>query len=200
MDNSGSLLIGIVSDTHIPDRVDNFHPALLSSLCEQGVQAIFHAGDISTPSVLASLEKIAPVTAVRGNRDWLFRNTLPTLQKLTFFGVKIALLHGHINFSSYIQDKFYHITRGYNFDRYQPRLLAAWPEAQVIIYGHTHQPETLHVGNRLLFSPGSCTTKSLKSRYPHYGLLRIFPDGKVETSTICLTGYTIQLHQWVKES
>lgn len=193
------LVVGVIADTHIPDRVAGFHPDLFPSLRDNNVQAIFHAGDISSPAVLTALAEIAPVTAVRGNRDWLFRNSLPTLQKIELLGVKIALLHGHINFAKYLKDKWSHITRGYRLERYLPRLLTAWPEAQVIVFGHTHQPLTLWINNRLIFTPGSCTTKSLLSPNPHYGILQIYPDGRIETKTIELTGYRLKLHQWIPE-
>jgi len=54
--------IGVISDTHgyvDPRVIDLF----------AGVDHILHAGDIGPPSVVMQLERIAPVTAVRGNCD-----------------------------------------------------------------------------------------------------------------------------------
>lgn len=55
-------LVGIISDTHGLMRVE-----AIAALA--GVEHILHAGDIGSPDVLAALEAIAPVTAVRGNND-----------------------------------------------------------------------------------------------------------------------------------
>ncbi len=57
-----SHFIGVISDTHGLMR-----PEALKAL--EGVERIIHAGDVGKPEVLAALEKIAPVTAVRGNVD-----------------------------------------------------------------------------------------------------------------------------------
>ncbi|MFZ3078594.1 MAG: metallophosphoesterase family protein, partial [Bellilinea sp.] len=69
--------LGVVADTHIPDRVRSLHPDLLPGLSAAKVEAILHAGDICSPAVLAVLSQVAPVVAVRGNRDWAFAGTLP---------------------------------------------------------------------------------------------------------------------------
>jgi hypothetical protein len=56
------MKIGIVSDTH-----GLFRPEVARALA--GVERILHLGDVGKASVLKDLEKIAPVTAVRGNVD-----------------------------------------------------------------------------------------------------------------------------------
>lgn len=56
------VLIGVISDTHGLIR-----PEALTALA--GVARILHAGDVGKPEVLKELERIAPVTAVRGNVD-----------------------------------------------------------------------------------------------------------------------------------
>jgi uncharacterized protein len=54
--------IGLISDTHGLMR-----PQALRAL--EGVEHIIHAGDIGDQAILSALERIAPVTAVRGNND-----------------------------------------------------------------------------------------------------------------------------------
>jgi uncharacterized protein len=56
------ITVGLVSDTHGLMR-----PEALRAL--EGVQHIIHAGDIGDQAILSALERIAPVTAVRGNND-----------------------------------------------------------------------------------------------------------------------------------
>ena len=58
------MTVGLISDTH------GFWDDQISALFA-GVDHILHAGDIGDPSILASLERIAPVTAVMGNCDGL---------------------------------------------------------------------------------------------------------------------------------
>ena len=58
----GTGRIGLISDTHGLVR-----PAALAAL--KGSELIIHAGDIGKPEVLAALETIAPVIAIRGNND-----------------------------------------------------------------------------------------------------------------------------------
>src|ERR1700739_233914 len=56
------MRIGIISDTHGVLR-----PEALELL--RGSEHIIHAGDIGAPEIIPELEKIAPVTAIRGNVD-----------------------------------------------------------------------------------------------------------------------------------
>ncbi|MBW6475409.1 MAG: metallophosphoesterase family protein, partial [Anaerolineaceae bacterium] len=54
--NKDVVRIGVLSDTHIPDRVGALHPDILPAFKEMGVELIIHAGDISSPVVLRQLE------------------------------------------------------------------------------------------------------------------------------------------------
>jgi len=58
----GRRVVGVISDTHGLVR-----PEALRAL--DGSELIVHAGDIGSPEVIAALERIAPVSAVRGNND-----------------------------------------------------------------------------------------------------------------------------------
>ncbi len=82
-----STKIGVISDTH----------GLLRSQAKevlQGCQAIIHAGDIDSPSVLKELQSIAPTTAVRGNVDrdsWASR--LRPIERIHVDGWSILVVH-----------------------------------------------------------------------------------------------------------
>ncbi len=54
--------VGVISDTHGLVR-----PEAVAALA--GAKLIIHAGDVGGPEVLAELERVAPVIAVRGNND-----------------------------------------------------------------------------------------------------------------------------------
>ena len=61
------MLIGLLSDTHIPEAAPKLPPEIRQVFA--GVDLILHAGDIYVPSVLDDLESIAPVWAARGDDD-----------------------------------------------------------------------------------------------------------------------------------
>ena len=56
------MIIGVISDTH-----GLLRPEAVELL--RGSEHIIHAGDIGAPEIIRELEKIAPVTAIRGNVD-----------------------------------------------------------------------------------------------------------------------------------
>jgi phosphoesterase, MJ0936 family len=148
-----AVRIGVISDTHIPDRAAGLHPALLEELRNRQVDLILHAGDISVPGVLRTLEEIAPVKAVRGNRDILFPGGLPNTLEMTINGVPLVLTHGHLNFLTYWWDKLQYIFRGYERRRFTKRLGEAFPLARVIVYGHTHRAENVSLDESSFSTP-----------------------------------------------
>lgn len=190
-------IIGVVSDTHIPDRVHGLHPALLDRLRKLGVDLILHAGDIAVRSAIASLEQVAPVMAVTGNRDLLLMNDFPVSLTLTIHQTVLTLTHGHLDVATYWRDKFAYITRGYSFVRYQKRLARAFPTSQVIIYGHTHHAEMVWEDGQLFFNPGSVSHGDYLNREPKFGLLKIHKDGRISAQVIPLTGARIEAKEWV---
>ena len=85
---------------------------------------ILHAGDIGGSEILDELELLAPVTAVYGNVDrGLVRRRLPQVAELELDGFRFVVTHG---------DQF---GRGVK----PAQLQQAFPEADLIVFGHTHQ-------------------------------------------------------------
>jgi len=171
--------LGVLADTHIPDRRRSLNPLVFELFQETGVASILHAGDVSTPGVLRRLEQIAPVYAVRGNRDWVALRRLPWALRLQFAEVKIGLTHGHGLVWDYLRDRLEYMRRGYRLELFQPRLLAAFPDVDVIVFGHTHRALNHYVDGKLVFNPGSPHFPDLKGDPPSVGLLHIGRDGKV---------------------
>jgi uncharacterized protein len=126
--------IGLISDTH----------GLLRKSAKQalqGVRMIIHAGDIDTPNVLDKLEKIAPVTAVRGNMDILNRTgSLPKTDLIEFKGFHIYAIHD-------IQ----------NMD-----LDPVAAGISVVVFGHSHQPIIYNKDGVIYINPGSAGPKRFK--------------------------------------
>ncbi|HXI20098.1 MAG TPA: metallophosphoesterase family protein [Gemmatimonadales bacterium] len=111
------MRLGIIADTHGLLRPEVFEVF-------GQVDRILHAGDIGSPDLLTELESIAPVTAVYGNCDGFdLRARLPAVVQTRIEGLDFVLLHGDQLGSPTPQN-----------------LHDAYPEAEVIIYGHTHRP------------------------------------------------------------
>jgi hypothetical protein len=130
------MLIGLVSDTH-----GLLRPELFRAL--EGVDHILHAGDLGDIELLAELEAIAPVTAVRGNTDGRdVRDRLPAVATTRLAGVDVVVVHG---------DQFGSPT---------PAAVArAYPTAGLVVFGHSHVPVIERVGTVLAVNPGSAGPK-----------------------------------------
>ena len=88
------MLIGLISDTHIPDRAKEIPQKVFESF--DNVDLIIHAGDLTSPKVIEDLEKIAPVMAVQGNMDRANGIDLPKAKIIEAEGLKIGVVHGEV--------------------------------------------------------------------------------------------------------
>jgi putative phosphoesterase len=159
--------IGVVADTHIPDRLKRLPASVFEKL--RGVDAILHAGDLSAAHVVKSLETIAPVFAVQGNRDMITRygRTLPTDRLIEIGKVRIGLTHGHGGWRGYLKEKLHYHLFGYGITRTIRRAQQRFEFEQMnaIIFGHTHRPYNAVCDQVLVFNPGSVGP----DYYTHYG-------------------------------
>lgn len=155
MSPSSKRRIGLISDTHGLVR-PSVHPALA------GVEMILHAGDVGGDDILQELRLIAPVHAVSGNTD------LPGEYDAEFAvnvdGVRIHVSHGHEVGSP------------------TPAKLAARYDADVLVYGHTHQQLITRVGDKIVVNPGAAGPRRFKLQ-PSVAVLTI-TDGKPEVEII----------------
>jgi putative phosphoesterase len=111
------MRIGVISDTHGLLRPEVFEVF-------REVDHILHGGDVGRSAVLDGLEAIAPVTAVYGNTDgWDLRSRLPAVATVELDGFTIVVTHGD-QLGSPTPEK----------------LQAAFPNAEIIVFGHTHRP------------------------------------------------------------
>ena len=176
-----TIRFGVIADTHIPDRVKALPAGILAAFRNAKLDGILHAGDVSSWQVIETLEKIAPVTVVQGNRDWFFGMRLPMSATLEANGVRITLAHGHRTMLHYLVDKWSYFTRGYLFKRYYDHLAVDFPDSDVVIFGHTHHQTSLWVENRLFFNPGAAYPCPHNHFKPEFSLLSILPDGTIQT-------------------
>jgi uncharacterized protein len=133
-----ATIIGLISDTHGLVR-----PEVFDAL--QGVSQILHAGDVGPAEVLAELSAIAPVRAVYGNTDAPGRPDLVERIEEVIEGVRIVVTHGHELGSPT-----------------PPKLVSAYPSAQVIVYGHTHQQLVTKAARRVVVNPGAAGPRRFK--------------------------------------
>lgn len=193
------LTVGVVADTHIPDRVNSLHPQLIPALKAARVSHILHAGDISVPGVLEELRQVAPVSAARGNRDMLLTR-LKMVETVTLAGVEIAVMHGHGGVFFYFWDKWQFIFFGYKLHRYVNLLVRSSGTARVVVFGHTHHTEITHKDGKLLFNPGAAGMVYNEPIHPSIGLLHIYPEQRIEAEIVPLNGYRVRSRQWVAKS
>jgi putative phosphoesterase len=157
---------------------------VLSIFREAKVDYILHAGDVCIPGVLEQLRELAPVYAVRGNRDWFELRSLPMTLALEFEGVKIGLMHGHGSLGVYLGDKVKTLFLGTQPERYLRRAYSAFPGTKVVIFGHTHFPVKRWVDGRFYFNPGSAAFPINKAPAPSVGILRIGPDKQINADIL----------------
>ena len=159
-----SLLAVVLADTHIPRRARVLPEELVPYLAE--AELILHAGDLIQPSVLDVLSAYAPVCAVRGNVDPPEVN-LPETLEFEFGGARIAMIHDS----------------GRKEGR-RKRLRRRFPEARVIVFGHSHVPFLEDEDGLLLLNPGSPTDRRRQPRHT-FALLRA-EEGSVRAEILAL--------------
>ena len=141
------MLIGLISDTHIPDRAKEIPQKVFDAFSE--VDLIIHAGDLTSLKVIEDLEKIAPVMAVQGNMDRTRGIDLPAAKVLEAEGLKIGIAHGEVYPRADTQQLVY---------------LAKELNADIMITGHSHQPKIEQTDGVLLLNPGSPIVPRLADR------------------------------------
>jgi uncharacterized protein len=126
--------IGVISDTH-----GLLRPGAVEAL--RGVKLILHAGDIGSREVIAGLQALAPVMAVRGNIDHgALAAEYPSEQRLVVEEVHILMTH----------------------DRKLLPPLHREQAVQVVVTGHTHQPLVEEKEGVLHLNPGSAGRRRFK--------------------------------------
>jgi uncharacterized protein len=128
------MRIGIISDTH-----GLLRPEAVELL--QGSEHIIHAGDIGAPEIVGELEKIAPVSAIRGNVDtqaWARR----------FAETEVVELSG----------VFLYVIHDVNAIDLNPKAAGF----AAVISGHSHKPKQEAKDGVLYFNPGSAGPRRFK--------------------------------------
>ena len=159
----------VLADTHLRVRAEQRLPrAVLDAVT--AADLVLHAGDVISADALASFEQLAPFCAVLGNNDHELVTLLPDTVELELEGVRIAMLHDS----------------GTRAGR-QGRLQRRFPDADVVVFGHSHVPcDEVGLGGQVLFNPGSPTQRRAQP-FPTMGAVRL-ADGSVVRRRIIALG------------
>lgn len=155
------MKIAVISDTHTRAASRPVPTGAWPYL--ESADHILHAGDVCDPALLEELSSLAPLTVVLGNcdgldvRDWGATDAV----EIELGGVKIAMVHDS----------------GPREGR-RRRMRKLFPDARVVVFGHSHVPWNEDEDGLLLFNPGSATWKR-RAPFTSMGLLWI-DDGEVE--------------------
>jgi uncharacterized protein len=155
------MRLGIVSDTHLP-RARRALPAdCLERLAAS--DAILHAGDFIELSVLEQLQGLGPpVHAIRGNVDSAeLQARLPLVRTVQADGARIAMIHDAGPATGRLE-----------------RMRRRFPDADAVVFGHSHLPLHEERNGFAIFNPGSPTERR---RAPHHTMgIATVREGHVE--------------------
>jgi putative phosphoesterase len=133
----------LLADTHVPRRARDLPASVWTEVDRADV--VVHAGDWVDVSLLDALEaRAARLVGCWGNNDGPeLRGRLPEIARTTVQGVRIAVVH----------------ETGPSTRR-EERMAAAYDDADVLVFGHSHIPwDTTATGGLRLLNPGSPTDR-----------------------------------------
>jgi putative phosphoesterase len=155
-------LIAVLADTHMPKggrRLPERCAELLS-----GAEATLHAGDFFEVATLREVGALCPgpVHAVYGNVDEAeLRELLPEALEVELGGARIAMIHD-----------------AGPAKRRMGRMRRRFPDADAVVFGHSHLPLHETADGFQIFNPGSPTERRRSPRHS-MGLLRVEAGGPV---------------------
>jgi putative phosphoesterase len=151
-------MIALIADTHMPKGRRRLPDRCLERLAE--AEAIVHAGDFLTASVLEELRGIGPpLHAVHGNVDEpALREALPETVEIEVGERTVAVIHD----------------AGPARGRLA-RMRARFPDADAVVFGHSHLPLHEEGDGFQIFNPGSPTERR---RAPRRSMGLLSRDGR----------------------
>lgn len=136
------MRVVVLADTHAPRRWRCCPPQVKKHLA--GADLILHAGDVCTADALHELASYAPVRVVLGNNDGPDVAAFGATEtaELDLDGLRVALLHD----------------AGPSAGRLA-RLSRRFPDADLVVFGHSHIPLDQAAPTTRIFNPGSPTDR-----------------------------------------
>lgn len=154
-------MIAILADTHMPKGARRL-PTRCVELAS-AAEAVVHAGDFFSLSALEEIRALCPrVHAVHGNVDEpALRRALPLTIEVELSGTSLAAIH----------------EAGPARGRLA-RLRRRFPDADAVVFGHSHLPLHEEANGFQIFNPGSPTERRRAPR-PSMGLVEVGEAGLV---------------------
>ena len=187
------MRIGLVADTHVPEATPHLWPQVFEAF--EGVDCIFHGGDVHDFSLLDEFEKIAPIYCARGNGEDGSggRPVQPQDDRVKYVwmheidGLRIGLTHYIPVDPSTPENYSMQLWNDRYFDGISP---------DVIVFGDTHVEVVRTVDGILCVNPGSPTyPHNYDTQYGTIGFLDI-ESGKPEASVWLITDDGIVPFDW----
>ncbi|HXS33886.1 MAG TPA: metallophosphoesterase family protein [Solirubrobacterales bacterium] len=135
-------MIAVIADTHMPKGNRRLPERCLELI--GAAEATIHVGDFFAASVLAELRQLCPaLLAVHGNVDEpALRRELPKELEIELGGRTLTLVHD----SGAAKGRL-------------TRLRRRFPEADAVVFGHSHLPLHEEEDDFQIFNPGSPTER-----------------------------------------
>jgi putative phosphoesterase len=136
------VVIAVISDTHLPRGRRRLPDPCVERLADADL--VIHAGDFTAPEVLDDIAAIGPpVRAVHGNVDAAtLKLRLPETESVEADGATIAVIHD-----------------AGPAKRRLARMRTRFPDADAVVFGHSHIPLHEEDGGFQIFNPGSPTDR-----------------------------------------
>ena len=141
------MVVAVIADTHLPRGARRIPDPCLERMREADL--ILHAGDFTAPTVLQDLERLGPVAAVHGNVDAEeLRRALPEARMIAADGARIAIVHDAGPAKGRLE-----------------RMRLRFPDADAVVFGHSHIPLHEQRDGFQIFNPGSPTDRRRQPRH-----------------------------------
>ena len=136
------MRVALIADTHFRAAAIDLPPRCIEEIA--AADLLLHAGDISTEQALKRIEGLGPpVRAVYGNIDSpQLQRRLPEQLSLELEGIVIAMLHDAGPAKGRLE-----------------RMRSRFPDADVVVFGHSHMPLDEQEDGFRIFNPGSPTQR-----------------------------------------
>ncbi len=136
------MLVAVISDTHLPRGSRRLPDDCVRRL--GGADLILHAGDVVSASTLAEIELIGPpVVAVQGNQDDAeLCRLLPLERTVEAEDTRIGMVHDAGPAKGRLR-----------------RMRKRFPDADAVVFGHSHLPLHERAEGFQIFNSGSPTDR-----------------------------------------
>ncbi|MBI3412615.1 MAG: YfcE family phosphodiesterase [Candidatus Aenigmarchaeota archaeon] len=151
------MKIGIFGDSHVPDRAKEIPEEIKKELYSCDV--IVCTGDLTGEEVIDFVKKSGkPHKIVRGNMDHL---DLPKMESVDIEGKRIVITHSYQVMPRGDKEQLFQIAKRY--------------DADVLLYGHTHQQDVWQEEGIMFVNPGSATGLGPDGK-AHCAIIEIFEN------------------------